>query len=108
MPGPELDAARRNRVGTLPARLDGPDSIAARLVEIARDGLPLDYFESYASRMNAVTAGDMTAAAAKYLDTSHLVVVVSGDRAVIEPALRAANIAPITVVDATGHPTARP
>jgi zinc protease len=36
----ELDAIRRNRIGALPARIDGPDSLAARVVEMVRDGLP--------------------------------------------------------------------
>jgi len=32
------------------------------------------------------------------------VIVVTGDRKVIEPALRAANIAPVVIVDANGRP----
>lgn len=100
----ELDAARRSRIGTLPARVDGPDSLAARVAEIARDRLPLDYFNRYDAAMLGVTQTDVTAAAAKYFDASHLTIVVSGPRAVIEPALRAANVAPVVVVDDAGKP----
>lgn len=100
----ELGAAVRNRVGSLPSRIDGPDSIAARLVEIARDGLPGDYFERYATTMSAVTPADVAGAAARYIDVDHLVIVVSGDRSVIEPALRAARIAPVVLVDGSGRP----
>ncbi len=96
----ELDAARQSRTATLPARVDGPDSLAARASEIARDRLPLDYFDQYSARMSAVTQAQVTAAAAKYFDTDHLTIVVSGPRGLIEPALRAANIAPIVVIDA--------
>ncbi len=39
----ELDAVRGSRVGALPARIDGPDSIVTRLAEMARDDLPLDF-----------------------------------------------------------------
>jgi zinc protease len=100
----ELDAVRRSRVGALPARIDGPDSLAARVAELVRDRLPLDYFDQYAARMANVAAPDVAAAASKYIDLDHLVIVVTGDRATIEPALRAANIAPVVVVDANGKP----
>lgn len=100
----ELEAARRNRVGTLPSRIDGPDSIVTRLVELTRDGLPRDYFEQFAKRMSSVTTADVTAAANHYIDLDHLVIVVTGDRTVLEPALKAAKIAPVVLVDALGRP----
>jgi zinc protease len=95
----EIATVRRSRVGSLPARIDGPDSIAARLVEIARDDLPLDYFERYAGQMSTVTASDLIAAGTTHSTLDHLVIVVSGDRRILEPVLRAANLAPV-VVDA--------
>jgi len=103
----ELDAVRRSRVGALPARIDGPDSLAARVAELVRDRLPLDYFDQYAARMSNVAAPDVAAAASKYIDLDHLIIVVTGDRATIEPALRAANIAPVVVVDPNGKPIDR-
>jgi zinc protease len=81
--------------------------LAARVVEMVRDGLQLDYFDQYATRMASVTATDVAAAVSKYVDLEHLIVVVTGDRATIEPALRAANIAPVVVVDANGKPIDR-
>lgn len=103
----ELDAVRRNRVGALPARIDGADSLAARVVEMVRDRLPLDYFDQYAARMASVAPTDVAAAASRYIDVDHLIIVVTGDRATIEPALRAANIAPVVVVDPNGKPIDR-
>jgi zinc protease len=103
----ELDAVRRNRVGALPARIDGPDSLAARVVEMVRDHLPLDNLDQYATRMASVAATDVAAAVLKYIDHEHLIIVVTGDRATIEPALRAAKIAPVVVVDANGKPIDR-
>ena len=100
----ELDAIRRNRIGALPARIDGPDSLAARVVEMVRDGLPLDFYDTYAARVVSVTGAEVAAAASKYIDTKHLVIVATGDRAILEPALRAANIAPVIVVDPNGKP----
>jgi len=105
--GQELDAVRRNRVGALPARIDGPDSLAARVAELVRGRLPLDYFDQYAVRMASVAPADVAAAAAKYIDLEHLIIVVTGDRATIEPALRAAKIAPVVIVDPNGKPIDR-
>jgi zinc protease len=103
----ELDAVRRNRIGALPARIDGPDSLAARVVDMVRDRLSFDYFDQYATRMASVAPADVASAATKYIDLEHLIIVVTGDRAAIEPALRAANIAPIVIVDANGKPIDR-
>ena len=100
----ELAAARRSRVGSLAVRIDGPDSLAARMVEMVRDTLPLDYFDRYAARVSSVTADELTAAAARVIDMDHLIIVVAGDRKIIEPALRAANLAPLVIVAASGRP----
>jgi len=103
----ELDAIRRNRIGALPARIDGPDSLATRVVEMVRDGLPLDFYDTYAARVASVTGAEVGAAASKYIDVEHLVIVVTGNRAILEPALRAAKIAPVIVVDPNGKPIER-
>jgi zinc protease len=99
----ELAAARRTRVASLAARIDGQDSLAARMVEMVRDTLPLDYFDQYAAHASSITAGELTAAAARIVDMEHLIIVVAGDRKIIEPALRAANLAPLVIVDANGR-----
>ena len=102
---PELEAVRRNRVGVLPARIEGPDSVATRLAELVRDNVPLDYYDRYAATVPAVTSEQIAATAAKYVDVDHLIIVVTGDRKLLEPAFRGANLPPIVVVDANGKPT---
>lgn len=102
--GDELEAARRDRIGSLPARVDGPDSIATRLVEISRDHLPLDHYERYVRQVSGVTSADVAAAASRYLDPDRMIIVVTGDRTVLEPSLRAAKLGPVFVVDALGKP----
>jgi zinc protease len=100
----EVEGVRRSRVGALASRIDGPDSVATRLLEFVRDGQPLDYYERYADTMSALTVPDVVAAGARYADPDQLVIVVTGDRRVLEPALRAAKLAPVVVVDASGRP----
>jgi predicted Zn-dependent peptidase len=79
--------------------------VANRIVESARDNLTLNFLESYANGVGAVTQQQVSAAVAKYFDVDHLIIVVTGDRKVLEPALRAANVAPVVIVDANGKPT---
>jgi zinc protease len=100
----ELEATRRNRVGLLPARIEGPDSIATRISELVRDNVPLDYYDRYVARVMTITPADVAASAKRYIDLDHLIIVVSGDRKILEPALRAAALAPIVIVDADGNP----
>ena len=100
----EMTLAHGALWGALAAQLETDDGIANRLVFLAQNHLPLDYFAGYSSRVGRVKADDVAAAATKYIDPAHLVIVVAGDRKTIEPALRAANIAPIVIVDETGNP----
>jgi zinc protease len=100
----ELTNAINARTGPLWTKTDGPDSVATRMAEALRENLAPNFLGQYAAGVTKVTVADIAAAAAKYIDVDHLVIVVTGDRKVIEPALRAANIAPIVVVDANGKP----
>lgn len=95
----EMTRARAALVGSLPAQIETDDLIANRLMSMLQTGLPLDFYNSYSRRIEAVTPDDVRSVAAKYLDSSQLVIVVAGDRKTVEPLLRAANIAPIVVVD---------
>ena len=100
----EVDAGRRARLGSQAARFDGPDSVAARLVELVQGGLTPQYFTDWTTQLASTSASGVAAAARRVIDPDHLIVVVSGDRRVIEPGLRAAKLGPVVVVDADGHP----
>ena len=102
----ELEIAKRARVGPLWTRTDGPDSVATRMAEAVRDNLRPDFLQAYAAGVTTATLQGVTAAMSKYVDIDHLVIVVSGDRKVLEPALRATRIAPVVVVDGNGKPIA--
>ncbi len=104
----ELEATRRNRIGILPARIEGPDSVATRLAELVRDNVPLNFYDNYVARVPSVTPAEIAASAHKYVDPEHLIIIVTGDRKTLEPALRSANIAPVVIVDADGKPIGSP
>jgi predicted Zn-dependent peptidase len=100
--GQEMTLARGALVDALPALIETDDLIANRVMSMLQTGAPLDFYNSYVRRIEAVTPEQVRSVAAKYIDLSHLVIVVAGDRRVVEPLLRTANIAPIVIVDDTG------
>lgn len=100
----ELQRARMAQVGSLPIELETVDQIATALMQLSLVGEAPDFYSRLAARVPTLSASDITAAARKYFDPDHLVIVIVGDRKTIEPALRAANLAPVVVVDASGRP----
>jgi predicted Zn-dependent peptidase len=77
--------------------------LVQQLAVVALYGRPpdyYDYFDNYRSRVAAVRPGDVARVARRYLDTEHMVIVVVGDRTVIEPRLRALHTGPVVVWDA--------
>jgi zinc protease len=98
----ELAFARSVTVGRLLTRIETIDSVANRLNLVARDGLPATFYDEYVRGMNRVTVANVKAAAAKVIDPARTTIVVVGDRKVVEPLLKAANIAPVVIVGPDG------
>ncbi len=80
-------SARANDSGGSPS-----DADLQRGIKIASQDLPLDYFTKLAARVDAVTAEDIRAVAAKYLRTDRVQIAVAADPAVVEMPLRALGI----------------
>jgi zinc protease len=100
----ELDFARNNRTAGLPQRFETVSQVALEVAGLLNSGVPADFFNSYAQNIMRLSASDLSAVAAKYIDPEHTAIVVVGDRRVIEPGLRALNLAPVVVVDENGSP----
>ena len=100
----EMELARGSLRGALVTRLETIDGVARVLALLVQNGLPTDFYATYLGRIDRVTAHDVLAAAVTYIDPQHLTIVVVGDRKRLEPALSAAGIAPIVVVDELGNP----
>jgi predicted Zn-dependent peptidase len=98
----EMASARATLTGALLTQIETDDLLANRVMSMLQSNVPLDFYATYGTRIAAVTSADVSAAAGKYLDASRLVIVVAGDRKTLEPALRAANLAPIVIVDEAG------
>jgi zinc protease len=76
--------------------------IAATFAELALYGLPLDEPERFIAALERVTAADLLQLAQKYVDPDGACITIVGDRAVIEPGLRAIGLPTPELRDADG------
>lgn len=101
--GDEMIFGRSVTVGNLATRLETFDAVANQIAQMALDHLPMTYMDEYVRRIDGLTTAQVAAAASRYIDPAHTAIVVVGDRKTLEPTLRAANIAPVVVVDGSGN-----
>jgi zinc protease len=98
VPPDELEKARNYLALGMPADFETTGQLIARLQELAVFELPRDYFDEYVDRLQAVTAADVERVARRYIRPDRFVVVVVGDRATIEPRIRALELGPLAVL----------
>lgn len=98
----ELEQAQRSLIGGFARTLESPDGIQGRTLELVQNGLPLDYWDTYPARIQAVTAADIQRVARKYLGAGRVQLIAVGEREAIEPGLR--KYGPVTVYDREGKP----
>jgi predicted Zn-dependent peptidase len=98
----EVQTGKEALIQSLPSRFETVNGVAAAISSIYTLDLPETYYQDYASKINAVTKGDMNKAAQKYIDWNHMNLVIVGDRALIEASLKATGIAPIQATDIEG------
>jgi zinc protease len=94
----ELARAKNYIALGLPSEFETATDLSRRLEEMVIYGLPDDYFERYVSNVMAVTGESVRRAAEKYIHPSESVVVVVGDRKMIEAGLRALNLGALRVM----------
>jgi len=103
VPDAELAKAKAYITLGLPADFETTAAAASKFRELLVYGLPLDYFDHYAERINAVTAADVQRVARQYIDPDHFDIVVVGDRSQIEAGIKALNEGPIVYRDLWGQ-----
>jgi len=102
----ELAKAQANLTLTLPGNWETMDAVQGSLEQLVTYGLDDHYYETYAQRVRALTIPDATTAAQEAIRPDHLVWVVVGDRAKIEPGIRELNFGEVRFLDADGKPLA--
>jgi zinc protease len=101
----ELTDTKRSIVGSFALLLENPSSILNNYLDVYFYKLPKDYWDTYASRIEAVTAADIQRVAQKYWAADKLQIVAVGDQSKIEPALK--KLGEYQAFDAEGKPISK-
>jgi zinc protease len=100
----ELKAAIGNRTLSLPGSRESLAAVLATVRSMVEFGYPDDYFDTYASKVKAVTTGEIRDAAKTVLHPDNLIWIVVGDRSKIEQGVRDLNLGEFHLIDADGNP----
>ena len=104
--GEELKLAKESIIRSLPANFETTGSTAGTMASIYLYDLPLDYYQTLPTRVDAITATDVLGVAKKHLVPERMVVVAVGDRSKIEPQISKLNLGAIAYRDADGKEVA--
>lgn len=100
----EIKTAKEALIQGLPQRFASVTAISNAITSLTVQGLPDDFYQTYAANVSAVTKDDLLRVAKRYIDLNHLAIVIVGNRSEVEAPLKATGIAPITVIDIEGNP----
>ncbi len=102
----ELIAAKASLSGSFGRSLESSSSAAGFALDIARYDLPKDYYNTYLSRLNAVTAEDVQRVSQKYLLQDQLTIAVVGRAQDVASKLSA--FGKVEYFNSEGRPTEAP
>jgi zinc protease len=91
----ELEKARQQQIFALPAANEKMSSIGNLFSALLQAGLPLDYYDTYVSRVAALKVEDIEACAKSLLVPNRMIWLVVGDASQLEPSLRKLEIGEI-------------
>lgn len=103
VPAAEIEKAKAYVALGLPGQFEATADAADMFVELLANDLPLDEYDRFMGRIQAVTAADVQRVARRYIDPDRFAVVVVGDRATIEAGVKALNEGPVTIRDLWGR-----
>ena len=104
VPVDELGKARAYISLGLPAEFETTQGAAGMFLDLLGNDLPLDSFDGFIPKVNAVTAADVQRVAQRHIRPDEFVVVVVGDRSQIEAGIKALHEGPIELRDLWGKP----
>jgi predicted Zn-dependent peptidase len=102
VPDNELMDAKRAIVANFALSLENPQQMLGYYVQNWMYGLPADYWDTYPSKINAVTAAQVQAAATKYWNPAKLQIVAVGDAGKVTDILKKKGT--LEVFDTEGKP----
>jgi predicted Zn-dependent peptidase len=99
-PDAELEDARRTIIAKFALSLESPEQMLDAAIQIKRYGLAADYWDTYPSKIAAVTADDVLRVAKKYINPDNAQIVVVGDATKIKSIME--KYGPVTLYDTEG------
>ena len=99
----ELKQARDARIQSIPAQFETTAATAASEAGLFITNRPLDFYAILPDKYRAVTPADISRVATQDIHPTNLIILAVGDRAKIEPGLKAANLGPIEYRTPTGE-----
>jgi zinc protease len=88
VPKEELEGAKRTMVASFALGLENPASVLARWMQQREYGFPEDYWDTYATKVMAITAADVQRVARKYVPYDNVQIIAVGDGAKIRDLLK--------------------
>lgn len=92
VPFEEVERTKRYLQLGLPQRFETTGGIATQLLSLLSYDIPLESYNTIVQNIGAVTQADIQRVARQYINPTKLVVVIVGDRKMIEPGIRGLNI----------------
>ncbi|MEZ5562769.1 MAG: pitrilysin family protein [Gammaproteobacteria bacterium] len=99
----EVALVKRSNTLSLPGQWETGAAVLGSISKLVEFGLPDDYWASYADAVRSLSPAQVNQATRDHLQPGNLVFVVVGDRAVIEPGLKALGFDAIQLVDTDGE-----
>jgi zinc protease len=96
----ELEKVKQQQIFELPGSHETMNSVGTLLGDLLQLGLPLDFYDSYVSRVLALKIAEIESAAQSLLNPAHMIWMIVGDRSQLEPGLRALEIGEIVIAQA--------
>lgn len=103
----DLKNAKAKYVGDFVLALERPQTIANYALNIKLNNLPDDFYKTYLSKINAVTADDVQRVANKYFTSEKARVIVVGKASEVLTNLEKTGL-PINYYDTFANPTEKP
>jgi zinc protease len=92
----ELETAQSYLVGHLALEFETSQNVASQVLDLIENGLPLDYWNRYPEKIQALTAGDVWHATERYLDPDRNVIVFVGNVSCFKKDLK--KLGPVQVI----------
>ncbi len=96
----ELEKVKQQQIFELPGSHETTNSIGSLLGDLLQLGLPLDFYDTYVSRVSALTIPELESCAKQLLDARHFIWMVVGDRSELVSSLQALDLGEIIPTEA--------